>query len=76
MTAQQWCEVCDTPRDLADLLEVTDVRSGAVHYVCRPMATGGTCFREGVGSVFTHRIADAKVQRIASPHTTPPRRNE
>lgn len=59
MTSAQWCESCEERRDLADLLEVTDVRTGAVHYVCKPMATGGTCFREGVGSVFVHRIADA-----------------
>jgi hypothetical protein len=55
------CAGCSEVEDLAELLEVVEVRTGRTFYVHRP-ATGKPCFRHKVGPAWRHRIATPPVE--------------
>jgi len=56
------CEHCGRARDLDELLEVVEVRSGALFHLCKP-SVGRECFRLGTRSAVEHRIRDASPRR-------------
>jgi hypothetical protein len=57
MTAVAACRSCRMVRDLSELLEVVNVHTGAVSYICRP-ESARPCFR---------RLRPASVERISDP---------
>lgn len=62
------CARCHANRQLEELLLVADRRQPwRRRYVCRPLVTGGTCFRYGTASAQLERIEPAIASGPAGP---------
>ena len=62
MSVSATCRVCSQLRSLGELLSIEKRNGRGGYYVCRPTVTFA-CFRDGVGSTASHRIAPTVEQQ-------------